>query len=104
MAIPEVQRLFDEGGGREAFVRMPLLHPFETPLPGPSRLPSHLPLSPQERSELAEAARLLLESAPRLTIRFRLTPWRVYEVLMARSLERNVSVLQLTRRTLAALA
>ena len=104
MAIPEIQRLFDEGGGREAFVRMPLLRPFETPPPDPSRLPLLLQLPLQERSELAEAARLLLESAPRLTVRFRLTPRRVYEILMARSLERNVAVLQLTRRVLTVLA
>lgn len=104
MATPEIQRLFDEGGGKEAFGRMPLLRPFETPPPDPSRLSSSLALSPQERSELEEVARLLLESALRLTVRFGLTPWRVYEILMVRSLERNVSVLQLTRRVLTALA
>lgn len=99
-----IQRLFALGGGDAQLRKMPLLRPYETPYPDPTKNHGDWPhVSEAERAEMIAGAELLLESRQFLEQRFGLSPWSIYQMLLMTSRERRVSFLTLTRRLLASL-
>ena len=95
----EVHKLWEEGGGQAAWLQAPLLKPFASPFP----LSSHLfwkDSSPHNNPEVQEAARLVRERGHRIEERFGVSPWIAFQTLFFSSLERQVSLLHLTRRLL----
>ncbi|MBI2886731.1 MAG: hypothetical protein HYY02_05945 [Chloroflexi bacterium] len=92
----EVRRLWEDSG--QPFWRLaPPLEPFTTPYPRMGEV--SLPLGP----DVQETARLLREHGPAITQRFGVTPWVAFGTLVSSSVQRQVSLLGLAQRFIAAL-
>lgn len=100
MQTNELKRLFEEGGGTWRFHQMPALRPFESPPPTGRFL---RPPVREDLVELQEAARLVRESASRITVSFGITPWQAFQILRQKSVDDQVPLLVLTRAFIGAL-
>lgn len=99
-----VRQLYELSGGAGQFFKMPFLT-YETPYPAPSTGGVVVAArSESERQEISEGAQLLLQASQRLTEKFGLSPWSIYQLLLQHSREHEVSFLALTKRLVASLS
>lgn len=103
--MERVRQLYELSGGAAQLFKMPLLHPYETPYPAPPKSGRAIvTLSESEKQEISEGAQLLLLAGQRLTEKFGLSPWSIYQLLLQHSREHDVSFLALTNRLVASLS